>query len=389
MTERPAPTASDPLKVSVVIPALDEADSIASVVASVVAELDDRGYAHEVLVVAGRSRDDTAAVARNAGARVVAQPIPGYGAACIRGIEEAGGDVLVFMDGDGTYDPAVLPRFIEPLRSGYDVVVGTRRNGQLDDGAIEGVHLHFLEPLQNFLFRRWSRSRVSDVRSGMRSMTRQAARSLDLTATGMEFASEMLVEAAHAGMEIAEVAVPFRPRRGPSRRSAGDSWGVIRHLMLMSPSRLFLGPGLFFLFAGLLLEALLLPGPLRLGRLTLNYHFMFVGSASAILGLQLLVLGLFAKTWALVRRPAFADPWVLAFHRRYTLERGLLVAGGVFLAGVLINGTILHSWLQSGGADFFAVRPAVFGLTLMVMGAEVAFAALFLSVLRTDRFGRP
>lgn len=385
----PATTESAPFSVSVVLPVLDEAASIDRVVRSVFEQLEGRGYDPEVLVVDGGSGDDSAERAAEAGARVVSQPIPGYGAACIRGIEEATGDVIVFMDGDGTYDPAVLPRFIEPLRSGYDLVVGTRRNGVVESGAMPGLHLHVLEPLQNHLFRRWSKFDVSDVRSGMRSITRAAVGRLNLTSTGVEFASEMLVRAAHEDMEIVEVAVPFRPRRGRSRRTARQGWAVIRQLLLTGPSSLFLVPGAVLLLLGLLLEVALLPGPVVVGPLSLDFHYMFVGSAASILGLQLIVLGVFSKTWALVREPAYAGRWIERFHRGYRLERGLGAGVALFLLGLVINTAILWSWLASGRGDLFAVRPAVFGLTFMVMGAEVAFASIFLSVLRSERYGRP
>ena len=376
-------------EVSIVIPCRNEGQAIAETVSEARASLERYGYAGEIVVCDNGSTDGSAERAERAGARVVHQPIRGYGAACLRGIEAASAPILVFVDGDGTYDLAVLNRFVEPLRAGYDMVLGTRRNGSMDVDSMPRRHRHFLEPLQTGLFRRTLRFRVSDVRCGLRSIRREGLDRLRLGATGMEFASEMLTEAAKAGLQAAEVPVRFRPRRDePPRRSVGDGWRVARHLLLLSPTRLFLLPGLLLAVLGLGLEMALLPGPIRLGPLTLDFHFMFVGGALALLGIQLLLLGLYSKTWTLINEPALADPWIRAFHLRYTLERGVALGGALFGAGLIINVWILGSWLAAGAGVLFAVRPAMLALTLMVAGAEIGFAAFFLSVLRGSHFGR-
>jgi hypothetical protein len=224
----------------------------------------------------------------------------------------------------------------------------------------------------------------------MRGIRRDALDRLTLGATGMEFASELVVEAARAGLRAVEVPVTFRPRiDGGQRRSVGDGWRVARYLLLLSPTQLFLVPGLLLLLFGLGLELALLPGPLRIGSLTLDYHMMFVGGALAILGLQVVLLGVYAKTYALVHDHRFADRWITQFHLRYTLERGVALGGLIFGAGLIINVSILSTWLASAApGTLFAVRPAMLALTLMVLGAEIIFAAFFLSVLRAAGFGR-
>lgn len=375
--------------VSVVIPCRNEAATIAGCVAEARAALDAGGWAGEVVVSDNASTDGSADAAAEAGARVVHQPIRGYGAAVLRGLEEARGDVLVLVDGDGTYDLSVLHRFVEPLRAGYDMVLGTRRNGRMQAKAMRRRHRHLLEPIQTWLSRRFFDLRVSDVRCGFRSIRRDALDRLQLGATGMEFASEMVIAAARAGLASVEVPVAFRPRpEERPRRSVGDGWRVVRQLLLLSPTRLFLVPGLFLLALGLGLELALLPGPLRLGRVTLDFHFMFVGGAVAILGLQLILLGVYAKTWALVEGEGPADDWIRRLHLHYTLERGVALGGLPFGAGLVINVWILAQWLNAGRGELFAVRPAMLALTLMVLGAELIFASFFLSVLRGSRFGR-
>jgi hypothetical protein len=204
----------------------------------------------------------------------------------------------------------------------------------------------------------------------------------------MEFASEMLIEAARADLDVVEVPVEFRPRRaGPPRRTIVGGWRVMRQILLLSPTRLYLLPGLVLLALGLGLELALLPGPLRVGPLQLDYHFMFVGSALAILGLQLVLLGIYARTYALLHH-RLTDRWIAWFHLHFSLERGVSAGGLLFGIGLAINLYILASWLAAGAGMLFAVRPALLALTMMVLGAEVVFASFFLSLLRGSDFSR-
>ncbi|MGM0669975.1 MAG: glycosyltransferase family 2 protein [Gemmatimonadota bacterium] len=375
-------------EVSIVIPCRNEASTIGAVVSSALQALSENGYPGEVVVVDNGSEDGSLRLAREAGARVLQQPIPGYGAACIHGLRAARGEILVMVDADGTYDLSELNRFVEPMKAGYDMVLGTRRNGLIQPRAMRKRHRHFLEPVQTALTRWFYHLRVSDVRCGFRSIRREALSRLHLTATGMEFASEMLVEAARAELDAVEVPVTFRPRSTRDRRSVGDGWRVARQLLLLSPTRLFLVPGLVLAVLGLLLEMALLPGPLSVAGFTMDFHFMFVGGAIAILGTQLLLLGVYAKTWMLVNDPGMADPWIRWLHLHYTLERGVALGGLIFGAGLVLNVWILAAWLNAGAGVLFAVRPATLALTLMVVGAEFIFASFFLSVLRSTGFGR-
>jgi glycosyltransferase involved in cell wall biosynthesis len=375
--------------VSVVFPCLNEVGTIGACIGSAREALARCGYRGEVIVADNGSTDGSIDAALEAGATVVHQAIRGYGAACLRGIEEASGDYIVLVDGDGTYDLALLHRFVEPLRAGYELVLGTRRNGEILPGAMQRRHRHLLEPIQTWLSRRFLHFSVSDVRCGMRSISRTGLARVRLGATGMEFASEMMLEAARAGLEVVEVPVAFHPRpAGVQRRSVGEGWRVARQLLLLSPSRLFIYPGLLLTCLGLALELALLPGPIRLGSFNLDYHFMFVGGALAILGFQIVLLGIYAKTYGLIHETGVTDLWIRRFHLHYTLERGVALGALIFAAGVIINVWILGNWLAAGRGVLFAVRPAMLALTLMVLGAEVVFASFFLSVLRSAGFGR-
>lgn len=376
-------------EISIVVPCRNEAGTIGSVVAAAHRSLERYGYAGEVIVCDNASSDASADIASRAGARVVPQSIRGYGAACLRGMEAARGEYIVIADGDGTYDLDVLNRFIEPLRAGYDIVLGTRRNGEIERGAMRRVHRHFLEPVQTYLSRHFLHFHVSDVRCGLRSMTRSARAQLALGSVGMEFASEMVVEAARAGLRTVEVPVRFQPRpEGVPRRSMGDGWRVARQLLLLSPTRLFFVPGMLLLLSGLALELLLLPGPIRIAGQNIDFHFMFVGGAFVLLGLQLVLLGIYSKTYALVHDAGPVDPWIRRFHLHYTLERGVALGAILFVIGFCIDLGILVQWIVDGRGILFAVRPAVLALTFMLLGAEIVFASFFLSVLRAAQFGR-
>jgi hypothetical protein len=254
---------------------------------------------------------------------------------------------------------------------------------------MNGVHTHLLEPLQTFLSRRFLHFHVSDVRCGLRSLTRVARARLELGATGMEFASEMVVEAARAELRTVEVPVSFHPREeGGPRRTMGDGWRVVRQLLLLSPTRLFVTPGIMLMVAGLALELALLPGPIRVASFSIDFHFMFVGGALVLLGLQLLLLGVYSKTYALMHHTGRVDPWIQRFHLHYTLERGVTLGAVLFMIGLAIDLGILVHWLIQGRGVLFAVRPAVLALTLMLLGAEIVFASFFVSVLRGAEFGK-
>ena len=378
------------VEVSVIIPCLNEAETIRAVIADAAAAMMSAGYTGEILVVDSGSTDGSPELARAEGARVIETSVQGYGAAILRGFDEARGEFLVILDADRTYGCDTLHRFVEPLRAGLDIVVGTRRNGEIRPGAMSGWHRHVWEPAQTFLLRRRFGVRCSDVRCGMRSITRAAAQSLAIRANGMEFSSEMLLRAMQAGLQVIDVPVTFHPRRrGGPRRRVRDGWRVIRQLMLLSPTQLFVVPGLVALVLGLATELALLPGRITVSpTLWFDYHFMFVGAILALLGFQLVLLGLYGKTYTVFVERDAADPWLARFHGWYRLERGLLTGAVVFLVGLAINVRVLLIWLANDRALAFSVRPVILALTCMVLGAEIVFASFFLSLLRSSEYDR-
>lgn len=373
-------------EVSIIIPCYNEADTIGEVVGECRRILEEKGYAGEVLVVDNGSTDDSAAIALEAGAAVFSQRIRGYGAACIKGLEVARGDYNVLVDGDGTYSVESLHRFIEPLRSGYEMVLGTRRNGEIEPDAMAGWHRHVLEPLQTWMLRRKLGIPLSDVRCGIRALRREAAESMNFSNTGADFASEMLAEAERLDLEMLEIPVEFTARPGTPRRSTKSGWEVMRDTLLISPSATFWLPGAFVMALGVIGLGMLLGGPLEIGEIRLDYHWMFGASALVILGFQLVLLAIYGQSVNMVSRGGDMEPWVRRLHQWYRLERGLAIGTILFLLGVLVNAWLLGQWVATGGEEFFAVRSAIVALTAMVIGAEVVFSSIFLSFLRKDTF---
>jgi len=371
--------------VSVIMPCLNEAATVATCVAKARAALERAGLAGEVVVADNGSSDGSPDLAAGEGARVVAAPVRGYGAAYLAGLEAARGRYLVLGDADDTYDFGAVPEFVAALKAGNDVVLDSRFRGKILPGAMPWLHSYIGNPVLSGLLSLFFGHRISDAHCGLRAMTLEAAERMRLKASGMEFASEMVVVALRRGLSVAEIPITYYPRAGRSKlRSFRDGWRHLRFMLLLSPTPLFLLPGLVAVAVGLLALFALLPGPLRVGSLILDYHFMFVASALAALGVQLVFLGLAAKTYSRDDRPARGDRWLDFLDRWFTLERGLLLGLALAAAGLGANAWILVSWLQAGRGQLFAVQPALLGLSLIVVGAEIVFGSFFISVLRDD-----
>ncbi len=378
---------SPSVDVSVVMPCLNEAASVAQCVRKARAALERAGLAGEVVVADNGSTDGSAELAEKAGARVVRAPRRGYGAAYLAGMDAALGRWIVMGDADGTYDFDDVPAFVARLKEGNDLVVGSRFAGTIMPGAMPWLHRYIGNPVLTGILGVFFGQRVSDAHCGMRALTREANDRMGLRTTGMEYASEMIAMAIRNGLKVAELPIIYRPREGESKlRSFRDGWRHLRFMLLLSPTPLFLAPGLLMIALGLAGLALLLPGPLLIGGMSFDFHFMFVASALAILGVQLVVLGLAAKAFARAELHV-RDRWLAFLDRWFTLERGLLIGAAVLSAGIGVNAWILLDWLQAGRGTLFAVRPALVGLTLLVVGAQLVFGSFFISVVRDDARG--
>ena len=379
----PAPDAA--IEVSVVMPCLNEAATVGRCVGKARAAMARAGLAGEVIVADNGSTDGSQALAEAAGARVVPATPKGYGAAYLAGMAAARGRYLVLGDSDDTYDFDLVPAFVERLREGNDLVMGSRFAGGILPGAMPWLHRYVGNPVLTGILGVFFGQSVSDVHCGLRALTRDAVDRMRLRTKGMEFASEMVAAAIRARMKVSEIPITYAPREGESKlRSFRDGWRHLRFMLLLSPTPLFLIPGFAMLALGLLGLGVLLPGPRTIGGVSFDFHFMFVASALAILGVQLVFFGFAAKTYARAELADLGDRWLDFLDRRFTLERGLVLGALLFLAGGAVNASILVDWLERGRGTLFAVRPALLGLTLLVVGAQGMFGSFFISALRDD-----
>jgi hypothetical protein len=378
---------SAPVDVSVVMPCLNEATTVGQCVTQARAALGRAGLAGEVVVADNGSTDGSPELAEAAGARVVRAPKRGYGAAYVAGVDACAGRWIVMGDADGTYDFDDVPAFVAKLKEGNDLVVGSRFAGTIMPGSMPWLHRYIGNPVLTGILGVFFGQRVSDAHCGMRALTREANERMGLRTTGMEYASEMIAMAIRHGLRVAELPIVYHPRAGESKlRSFRDGWRHLRFMLLLSPTPLFLAPGLAMIVLGLVGLGALLPGPVQIGGTTFDFHFMFVASALAILGVQLVVLGLAAKAFARAELHV-SDRWLAFLDRWFTLERGLLIGAAVLAAGLGVNAWILMDWLGAGRGALFAVRPALVGLTLLVVGAQLVFGSFFISVVRDDARG--
>lgn len=371
--------------VSVVMPCLDEEKTIAPCVIKALEGIRRTGLPGEVIVSDNGSTDRSVEIATELGARVIHQPARGYGNAYRAGFEAAKGKYIVMGDSDNTYDFTEIGQLIDKLREGNEYVLGSRFQGTILPGAMPWLHRYVGNPvltgLLNFLFG----LRSSDAHSGLRAFTREAYNRMRLQTTGMEFASEMVINAARAKLKVAEVPITYYPREGESKlRSFRDGWRHLRFMMLYSPDHLFLIPGAILLVLGLAGMLWLLGGPQIVSGHSVDYHFMFVASLFTIVGFQVLLTGFYAKAYAFTHRFAPDDRMIQLFYRYFSLEEWLIAGLVVFLVGLGIDAGIFFTWVQHHFRDLFAVREALLALTLMVIGLQLIFSSFLLSILNIN-----
>lgn len=380
----PEPTAP---VVSVVMPCLNEAEGVAECVRKATRALEALGLPGEVVVADNGSTDGSAASAAAAGARVVFESRRGYGSAYLRGFAEARGRYLVMGDADGSYDFSDVPRFIEPLVSARaDLVMGTRLKGKILPEAMPWSHRWIGNPVLSGMLKLLFSTSVSDSHCGMRAFTREAYDRMGLRATGMEFASEMVVGALRSNLRIEEVPIVYHPRIGESKLSGiRDAWRHVRFMMLYSPSYLFQLPGLFLMAVGSLLMVLLAGGPREfLGRVW-DYHPLLFGAAAFMAGYNLVLFDVFAKTFSM--GAGFAKPrqWLRGLTDSFTLERGIVLGLTVFIVGLGIEAKVVYDWVQSGFGRLMAVRGIVLGMVALVVGLQTVFASFLIGLLSIKR----
>lgn len=385
------PPGGEPL-VSVVMPCLNEAETVARCVAEARAALAKSGLAGEVLVADNGSTDGSQALAAAAGARVVDVPGRGYGAALEGGFAAARGTYVVMGDADLSYDFGAVPDFVKALEAGADLVMGSRFAGRIEDGAMPPLHRWLGNPVLSGLGRLFFRTPVSDFHCGLRGFRRAALEKLDLRTTGMEYASEMVVKAALFGLAIREIPVTLRRdgrTRPPHLNTWRDGWRHLRFLLLYSPRWLFLVPGLLLALGGAALILWLLPGPRTAFGATWDVHSILGGAAMILVGAQAVFFGVCAKIFGITEGLLPKDPFLESlFDRWITLETGLAASVLALLAGAGLVGHVVSAWSAAGfhGLAYgTTMRWMIPGVLFLVLGAEGVFGSFLLSLLGLKR----
>ena len=388
------PTRLESVELTVLMPCLNEAETVAICVAKARAFLVRTGITGEVLVADNGSTDSSQQLARTAGARVIDVRARGYGSALLGGIVSARGRFVVMGDSDDSYDFAELDDFVARLRAGDKLVMGNRFAGGIAPGAMPLLHRMLGNPVLSFLGRLLFNSPVGDFHCGLRGFDREAMLRLGLVSTGMEFASEMVVKATLAGMRVSEVPTRLAPdgrSRPPHLKSWRDGWRHLRFLLMMSPRWLLLYPGLAMLGIGLAAEAVILRGPVVIRGVGFDIHTMLFAAGASILGLQLTVFALLARAIGCVKGVLPMTDSAARTFRWFTLERGIVSGALVALVGVVLAFRSIELWFDAHLAALDpteTMRYAIPSVTLMIAGAEIMFASFVLSFIEPLRPSR-
>jgi hypothetical protein len=385
------PAARGEIEVTVLMPCLNEAETLERCISKAMRALEDGGFTGEVVIGDNGSTDGSQAIAERLGARVIHAAVKGYGAALQTGISGARGRFVIMADSDDSYDFSQIAPFIQKLRQGYDLVMGNRFQGSIAPGAMPRLHRYLGNPVLTAIGQMLFHSPCGDFHCGLRGFRRDAIVGLNLRTTGMEFASEMVVQATLHQLRIAEVPITLSKdgrTRPPHLRSWRDGWRHLRFLLMYSPRYLFLVPGLALMLAGTAVSVALLPGPLTVGRVTLDVNTLLFAGAAVILGAQAILFSLFAKVFAITEGLLRPDPRLERMFRYVTLESGLIAGAAAFVAGLGLSVASLHAWRATGFGPLDparSLRQVIPAALMMILGAQVIFSSFFLSILGLRR----
>jgi glycosyltransferase involved in cell wall biosynthesis len=369
-------------RVSVIIPCLDEAETIAECVTTARAVLDEAGLAGEVIVVDNGSTDGSGDLARDAGAIVVEEPRRGYGSAYLAGLAVADGDYIVMLDADLTYDFREIPRFVQELENGAQLVVGNRM-GDIAPGAMPLLS-RLGNPLLSGFLNVLHRTNIRDAHCGMRALRRDVLPALNLRTVGMEFASEMVIRATRERLDVREVPIALHPRVGRSKLSPfRDGWRHLRVILVYNPTFLFLLPGAVMLLAGSLITLLVFVEVPIFGH-ELQLHSLIMGCLLIILGVQAIGLGLTARAFG-VYFISEQDALLQKLRGRLRLEHGLALAAIVAIGGLTLIGIVIGRWASAGFGTLREERLAILAATVVAVAAQIFFTSFLVSIIGLRR----
>jgi len=383
------------VELSVVMPCLNEADTVGTCVEKAVRVLRENGISGEVLVADNGSTDGSQEIATRLGARVVAVAAKGYGNALMGGIAAARGRYILMGDADDSYDFLETPKFLERLRQGYDMVQGCRLprgGGTVRAGAMPFLHRWWGNPMFSIMASTMFKAPVHDIYCGMRGFTKSLYDRLSLRCTGMEFATEMIIKSSiFYGSSIVEVPITLHPDgrkgRAPHLKTFRDGWRTMRFYLMYSPRWLFLIPGLVMMLLGAIGYALALPG-LSVGRITFDAHTLLVATLALLMGAQAVWFAVAAKVFAVSEGLLPAGEKFERFFAVATLERGLILGLSSFVVGVGLLAWACGRGAAGGGGHLdyaTTMRIVIPGFALAALGFQAVLSSFFVSILGMKR----
>jgi len=389
-----APLAASTPELSVVMPCLNEADTVAIVIDKAQRAIRENGIDAEIVIADNGSTDGSQEIARKRGVRVIAVDQRGYGAALMGGINAARGTYVMMGDADDSYDWAEIPRFLAKLREGFDLVQGCRLKtggGTVKPGAMPFLHRWWGNPMFSALARWWFRTPIHDIHCGMRAFRRDMWLSLDQRCTGMEFASEMVIKASLFGAKTAEIPVTLSPdgrtSHPPHLKTFRDGWRHLRFFLLFSPRWLFLMPGLALILAGAIGYALAMPR-VTIGKMTFDVHTLLFASLAIICGYQSIAFALMTKVFAIMEGLLPEDPRLNRFFAVVNLESGLTIGALGMLIGLGLLGAAVHQWsvVDFGALNYeHTMRWVIPGVMLTALGFQTILSSFFASLMGMRR----
>ncbi|VVB97037.1 Glycosyltransferase AglJ [uncultured archaeon] len=368
---------------SIIIPCKNEEKTIGIVIGKVLSTLKNEGLEGEI-IVADNSTDNSGEIAKNMGAKIVIPQKNGYGSAYLEGARHARGTYLILADADNTYDLSEMPIFLKPLLANEaDFVIGSRLKGEIKKNSMPWLHRYIGNPLLTGLLNLLFKINISDAHCGMRAITRDAYEKLDMKSEGMEFASEMIIEAGMKKLRITEVPITYYPRQTPSKlHSWGDGWRHLRFMMLYNPTPFFYIPGLLlFILGAFMTLTLVMRGSVE----TTSLHSFILGSMLAIIGTQTIATGVYMKIYGILHNKIEKKGITAKLLDYHSLESGLVIGILFFFAGMVSGSKILFKWISSGYGSLSEVGNAVISVVLAAVGIQIILSALIISIFILEK----
>jgi glycosyltransferase involved in cell wall biosynthesis len=364
--------------VSIIIPCMNEELTIGSCIRKTLLVLKREGIEGEI-IVADSSTDNSTYIARSLGATVVIPSEKGYGNAYLESIRYAKGRYLILSDADDTYSMDEIPKFLKPLReNNADFVIGNRLQGNIIKGSMPWLHRYVGNPILTKTLNALFGTNIHDSHSGMRAITRDAYDKLNLHCEGMEFASEMIIEAARKRLRITEIPITYYPRKTPSKlHSWGDGWRHLRFMMLYDPTPFFYIPGILLLIFGIVMTVGLAT---RSDIEIIRIHSFILGGIVIIIGMQIIVTGGYMNIYGMIQNKIDRKGLTAKLLDYHSLEVGLIIGIILFISGIMLGLSVVFKWISSGFGSLSEIKGAIISMVLIAVGVQMALFALIVSV---------